>query len=438
MRSLSVSFQSDTFSLPITKREKPVTHTPVDRTLRPPSNVAVQRKPTPERKQSPFRGKNGSDQSENSKPIDQHRWPSRTGGKVSLNASNKSTDLTDKSGRMSTTPVLRMPMADGVIKPLQKSASDLARKVSSEHSGRVELESELKKLLSSTPNFRSQSLPSTGPSAISSSVSRGVSPPRARPSTPPRGAISPSRIKPSNTSTRSNSNSTSVLSFIADFRKGRKGANQIEDCHQLRLLYNRYLQWRYANARAHIALYVQNVTAERTLYDVWNTTLELWESITMKKIDLQKLRLELKLNLVLNEQMAYLEDWALLERDHSNSLSGAIEDLQASTLRLPVTGGARADIETIKIAVCSAINVMQALGSSLHSLLSRMEGLNCLVSELAELAAQEKAMLDDCEALLASTATTQVEEYSLRTHLIQLKQVMKMAQQPIFGMTTLP
>lgn len=39
-----------------------------------------------------------------------------------------------------------------------------------------------------------------------------------------------------------------------------------------------------------------------------------------------------------------------------------------------------------------------------------MEGLNCLVSELAELAAQEKAMLDDCEALLASTATTQVSK----------------------------
>lgn len=34
--------------------------------------------------------------------------------------------------------------------------------------------------------------------------------------------------------------------------------------------------------------------------------------------------------------------------------------------------GLQADIETIKIAVCSAINVMQALGSSLHSLLSRV------------------------------------------------------------------
>lgn len=39
--------------------------------------------------------------------------------------------------------------------------------------------------------------------------------------------------------------------------------------------------------------------------------------------------------------MAYLDDWAVLEKDHIGSLSGAVEDLEASTLRLPVAGGAR-------------------------------------------------------------------------------------------------
>ncbi|GMH22946.1 hypothetical protein Nepgr_024789 [Nepenthes gracilis] len=58
-----------------------------------PSNVAQKqaetpaapRKPTPERKRSSLKGKNSSDQSENSRPvnalqgrfIDQHQWPSR-------------------------------------------------------------------------------------------------------------------------------------------------------------------------------------------------------------------------------------------------------------------------------------------------------------------------------------------------------------------------
>ena len=39
--------------------------------------------------------------------------------------------------------------------------------------------------------------------------------------------------------------------------------------------------------------------------------------------------------------MAYLDDWAVLERDHVDALSRAVKDLEASTLRLPVTGGAK-------------------------------------------------------------------------------------------------
>jgi len=39
--------------------------------------------------------------------------------------------------------------------------------------------------------------------------------------------------------------------------------------------------------------------------------------------------------------MLYLEDWATLDRVYSTSLSGATEALRASTLRLPVVGGAK-------------------------------------------------------------------------------------------------
>lgn len=39
--------------------------------------------------------------------------------------------------------------------------------------------------------------------------------------------------------------------------------------------------------------------------------------------------------------MSYLEEWTLLDRDHLSSLTGAIEALKASTLRLPVISGAR-------------------------------------------------------------------------------------------------
>ncbi|GMH12934.1 hypothetical protein Nepgr_014775 [Nepenthes gracilis] len=166
----------------------------------------------------------------------------------------------------------------------------------------------------------------------SSNVARMASPSRTSPSTPSRG-ISPSRIRPSSPIRHSNNNTPSVLSFIADIKNGKRGANQLENAHQLRLLYNRYLQWRFANARADAALFAQIVTVEKTLYRVWRTNLSLWDFVITKRIDLQKLQLELKLNLVLNEQLAYLEDWDLLERDHSTCLTGVIKDLEINPLR---------------------------------------------------------------------------------------------------------
>ncbi|KAF5202037.1 Qwrf motif-containing protein, partial [Thalictrum thalictroides] len=146
---------------------------------------------------------------------------------------------------------------------------------------------------------------------------------------------------------------------------------------------------------------------QKTLYNVWNTTSELWGSVTKKRINLQQLRQETKLTSTLNEQVAYLEDWALLESGHSSSLTDAIKSLEACTLRLPITTGAKVDIQSLKGAVCSAADVMQAMGSSIGSLLSRVEETNCLVSELADVTAQERAMVYDCVNLLSSTEAMQ-------------------------------
>ncbi|XP_022969572.1 AUGMIN subunit 8-like [Cucurbita maxima] len=467
MRSLTVSFQSDIISIPVSKKEKPVPTSPSDRTLRPSSNVAhkqvetptVSRKPTPERKRSPLKGKIMPDQLENSKPIDgvhtrlidQQRWPSRIGGKISLNASSRNVDLTDTIIRSSSGPLpgigissLRRTSSESMTKHFQKSNNDSTRILplvddglrmenginsaddcSLQASGTPRLDR-----LKSTPGFRSQSLLSAGsrlPSPIrasvpSSSVSRGLSPARPRPSTPPARGVSPSRIRPTNSS--ESTSKTSVLSFIADF-KGKKGAHYIEDAHQLRLLYNRYTQWRFSNARSKAILDMQKVNAERMLCNVWKAMIRIWDSVARNRISIHMLKLELKLNKIMNNQMVYLDEWDSLETDHINSLSGALLDLEASTLRVPVTSGATADNDELKGAIFSALDVMQVMATSIGSLLSQVERMNGLVSELSIVASRERAMLDECESLLASTTVMQVEEYSLRTHLLQVKQALE-------------
>ncbi|GER48888.1 hypothetical protein STAS_26094 [Striga asiatica] len=438
MRSLSVSFQSDTYSIPVSKREKPVSHQNVAHRQQQAENLGS-RKPTPERKRSPLKGKNFPDQAENSKPIEssshsrlveQHRWPSRING-----ALNRSIDLGDKNGaspRLSrsgsgTSFLRRLSLESGATKPPHKSTSDLLMQLASSGCSVDESLLQAQKPGPSSSSDRMQ---------LVKAASRALS-------SPSRGsrASSPSRGKPFNSpSSRGSSPSrqpqgplASVLSFIADIKNGKKAANYIEDVHQLRMLYNRHLQWRYANARTCAALQCQKMKAENMLYSVWIIIADLWDSIMEKRMELQELRLKLKLDSVLNNQVTSLDEWALIERDHVNSLTWAIQDLQASTIRIPVIGGARGDVETVKAAICAAVDVMQAMGSSLFSILSRVEGMNSLVSELANVVAHERAVLDECESVLGSTAAMQVEEYSLGTNLLQMKQTWRNGESSLYG-----
>uniref|UniRef100_A0A2P2MYI9 Uncharacterized protein n=1 Tax=Rhizophora mucronata TaxID=61149 RepID=A0A2P2MYI9_RHIMU len=188
----------------------------------------------------------------------------------------------------------------------------------------------------------------------------------------------------------------------------------------LRLLYNRYLQWRFVNARADAIFMVQKLKAEKILWNAWVTISELRHSVTLKRIKLILLRQKLKLTSILKGQITYLEEWCLLDRDHSSSLEGATEALKASTLRLPVIGNAVADIQNLKDAVSPAVNMMQAMASSICLLSSKVEETNSLVAELVNVTAMERVLLQRCKDFLSTLTAMQVKDCSLRTHLIQL------------------
>ncbi|KAK0575432.1 hypothetical protein LWI29_000429 [Acer saccharum] len=246
-------------------------------------------------------------------------------------------------------------------------------------------------------------------------------------SSPVRG-VSPSRIRNAFgvgvSSNLSNVNNTpSILSFAADVKRGKIGENRVVDAHLLRLFYNRLLQWRFVNARADAALSAQRLNAERSLFNARITTSKLRESVRIKRTELQLLRKNLKLTSILKGQMMYLEESALMDRDYSNSLLGAIEALRASTLRLPVVGGARADVQNVKEAISSAVDVMQAMASSICLLLSKAGEANSLVAELAKVSSKEHALLGQCKDLLSTIAAMQVKECSLRTHMIQVERI---------------
>ncbi|KAL7109137.1 hypothetical protein ACP275_06G156500 [Erythranthe tilingii] len=211
---------------------------------------------------------------------------------------------------------------------------------------------------------------------LSSSPIRPLSPSKAMTamgscsSSPLRGH-SPSRIRNAAVSTINNNfnDTPSVLSYAVDVRRGKVGENKIIDAHLLRLLYNRNLQWRFVNARTEAVLLVQKRSAEKNLWNAWITISDLRDAVTKKRHRLQLLRQKLKLSSILKRQMNFLEDWASFDKDHSVSLLGATESLRASTLRLPVIGGAIADVQSLQDAIVSAVDIMQAMTSSIYLLL---------------------------------------------------------------------
>ncbi|KAL1553808.1 QWRF motif-containing protein 4-like isoform X2 [Salvia divinorum] len=374
------------------------------------------------------------------------RSPSLDGSPVlnrSIDLVGRTTKTSSSSHTETCTPSPRIISLDGRSKPLVKSTNDLL--VSRDESGRALVNGCLVDDCSpqiARPNSSSSSdkikmsnaaakhlvVPTLG---LISTVSRWISPSRAKAVNSSRGP-SPARIRPSSP-TRKLQSAASVLSFITDIRHGKKAANHIEDVHNLRLLYNRLLQWRYANAQSDDALQSQRVKVERVMCSVWVEITALWDSIMEKRIEIQKLKFKLKLYSILDNQICGLNEWALTETDHISSLTWAIEDLQASTVLVPVIRGARGNIKTIKEAVCSAVDVMQAMGSSLCSVLLKVDKMNCLVSELADVVIEGRAMFDEYESMLISIAELQVEEYSLRSHLLQMKQAWSSDETPIYG-----
>nr|GEU90485.1 hypothetical protein [Tanacetum cinerariifolium] len=209
--------------------------------------------------------------------------------------------------------------------------------------------------------------------------------------------LSPSVMINAVGSNKNSANSPSILSFSVDSKRGKVGEKKIVDAHVLRLMHNKHLQWRFANARVDAAMKVQRATAQKSHYNAWVTISKLWISVISKRLELQQLKQNLKLHTVLKKQMSYLDIWDVTESDHSISLAGAIGALESSSLCLPVLCGAKVDVQSLADAICSAIDVTEASATSICSLAAKMDRVNSLSYELANAMKVECSLLDQCK-----------------------------------------
>ncbi|XP_057794324.1 QWRF motif-containing protein 2-like [Salvia miltiorrhiza] len=482
VRSLSVSFQGQSYSLPVSK-VKP-----------PPAAVGtpgVSRKGTPERRKAgvtPVRDRTVKDR-DTPRPIEQqqHLWPGRlrsenpsllsrsldygtdrakwnrsspaiSGLRKSVNSElkledretedpavsddgrsglggslNSDVESVSSEGTASGNATQLRGGPRGMIVPARfwQDASNRVQKVldpasplSNSASNRI---TSSKKFQNDSPVSSPREVCSTrGPSPLRGG-SRAASPSRAMTSGSGallRGMASPIRARNGIGSMMNDNNmcsTPSLISFPIELRRGKLGESRIADAHDLRMLYNRLLQWRLTNAKVEDTLLVQKHAAERNLYNAWVNTSKLRHSVRSKRIELQALRLNLKLYSILKEQEPHLERWGLLDRDYWNSVSGAIKALEASTVRLPIVDGARADVHKVQEAIYSAVDVMQAMESSIYSLQLKVERMNSVTTELSKLSAREHGLVEQCRDLFSTTfVPLQVINWSLKIQVLQL------------------
>lgn len=227
-RSLAVAFQGQSFSLQVSKAK--------------PAPATVRRATPERRKQGP-----------------------PAAGQASYTSTYE--DYTDQSGKIfgSAGNVVRS-LNDSIMPPSSYPDSQRNSIQSTGQSDSIAFPDAESPVSTSSPKgtFNSKRYPSPVYRTLvqTSSPSKIVIP--AAISSPVRGGASPSKSRSAVAGILSSaiaSNAPSIWSFAADLRRGRIAESKITEAHELRLLYNRLLQWRFVNARAKSSLNVQEADA---------------------------------------------------------------------------------------------------------------------------------------------------------------------------------
>ncbi|KAJ4906486.1 Protein ENDOSPERM DEFECTIVE 1 [Raphanus sativus] len=206
----------------------------------------------------------------------------------------------------------------------------------------------------------------------------------------------------------------------AETKRQKKVLGQQADAHCLKLLHNRYLQWRFANASAQVKAQAQRAQAERLFYSHGLKMSELSVSVQKKRIELQRLLRVKAVKDIVESQIPYLEQWTtLLEEEYSTSVSETSEALLNASLRLPLDVDIKVETKELAETLDVASKSMEGIVQNIGNFLDKTQEMEMLMSELARVSSNEKASVEDCGVALLKTHSSHIEECYLRSQLIQ-------------------
>ncbi|OIT40326.1 PREDICTED: QWRF motif-containing protein 7 [Nicotiana attenuata] len=211
-----------------------------------------------------------------------------------------------------------------------------------------------------------------------------------------------------------------VVGVLKYFKQKKVSPVLEEDFHQYRIMNNRLVQWRFVNARAEASMATIKRVAQKKLFNVWLRISIMRNFTAEKRIQVQKLKHEIKINRIMNSQGRLLREWQRLEVKNSEAVGRVARKLSAVSLCLPLVDGAEAKVTSVYDAVISAEEVMDSIEDFIMNMQWQVEQSCFLLTQLIVILKQEKEFLEELENHINTVSSLEVEEETLRVHSIQL------------------
>ncbi|KAL4201974.1 hypothetical protein AMTRI_Chr02g261500 [Amborella trichopoda] len=165
---------------------------------------------------------------------------------------------------------------------------------------------------------------------------------------------------------------------------GGVGLIMDEAGQELRVLNNRLLQWRFLNAKAQFLAEKKATFAQINFIDAWGSISKLQESVSHKRFQLQKDKLDHKRNYVLGSQAKAFKAWDGIQREYTVAVSKTKDCLNAVVSRVPLVDGTKGKSQTVSQALRRAADIANSIKTTIYILTTMLEerSLRCHIIQL--------------------------------------------------------
>ncbi|KAI3808014.1 hypothetical protein L1987_23954 [Smallanthus sonchifolius] len=241
--------------------------------------------------------------------------------------------------------------------------------------------------------------------------------PRKKPTSPSAWALSPGRVapcpspavvQPPTPGGRSRTTGGRISGVLKYFRQKKTTSLEDADVHRFKSLNNRLLQWRFANARAETTMSAFKAMAENKLFNAWLEILAIRNSNMVQRMEVRKLKNQIKLYHIMDSQMFLLEKWSRIEANNFEAVGRVVRKLTVASVNIPMLHDSKGDILT----VCDVLDTATMLLASIESMITKLsyqaEKSCYLLTELSIIAKQEHESLAELQTWMTAVALLKV------------------------------